>query len=56
MNRLAPLIERAPPRSGPARLWSIGTAGQAAAVTATDARLFLTAFLAGLVFFGTFLA
>lgn len=54
MNRLAPLVARAPARSGPARAWAIDPHVEAAA-SGEDARLFATAFLGGLVFFGTFL-
>jgi hypothetical protein len=54
MNRLVPLIARAPARSGPARFAAIGPSGPPqAAVSGEDLRLFLTAFAAGLVFFGT---
>ena len=56
MNRLAPLIDRVPPRSGRARAWAVGAAAGAADVVSSDLRLFVTAFLGGLVFFGTLLA
>ena len=54
MNRLAPLIDRGPPRSGRARAWAV--AAEAADVSSSDLRLFVTAFLGGLVFFGTLIA
>jgi hypothetical protein len=55
MNRLAPLVDRAPARSGPARAWAVdpfedGLAGW------DDLRLFATAFAGGLVFFTTLFA
>jgi hypothetical protein len=54
MNRLVPLIARAPARSGPARLAAIDpSALEHFAVSEEDLRLFLTAFAAGLVFFAT---
>ena len=56
MNRLAPLIDRAPPRSGSARAWAVGAAAEAADVVSSDVRLFVTAFLGGIVFFGTMIA
>jgi hypothetical protein len=55
MNRLSPLVVRAPVRSGPARSWAIGTA-QSVRPTGSDLRLFGTAFVGGLIVFGTFLA
>jgi len=55
MNRLSPLVVRAPARSGPARAWAIGAVDSARDAGA-DLRLFATAFLGGLVVFGTFLA
>jgi hypothetical protein len=55
MNRLAPLIARAPARSGPADFAAIGAAVETAAFN-EDLRLFLTAFVGGLIFFGTLLA
>ena len=53
MNRLVPLIARAPARSGPARSWAIEALDEAGAVISEDLRLFLTAFAGGLVFFAT---
>jgi hypothetical protein len=55
MNRLSPLVIRAPARSGPARAWAIGTA-QSVQSSGGDLRLFATAFVGGLIVFGTFLA
>jgi hypothetical protein len=55
MNRLAPLVPRAPARSGPARAWAVDPLPEILSRRADDARLFLTAFVGGLVFFGTFL-
>jgi hypothetical protein len=55
MNRLAPLVTRAPARSGPARAWAVGAA-EAARSGGSDLRLFATAFVGGLIVFGTFLA
>jgi len=55
MNRLSPLVTRAPIRSGPARAWAIGAA-ESVGEAGADLRLFATAFLGGLVVFGTFLA
>ena len=54
MNRLVPLVARAPARSGPARAWAVNPQPEAPAQS-DDLRLFATAFLGGLVFFGTFL-
>ncbi len=63
MNRLAPLVRRADPRPGPARLAAMGTAParvmiEPAAATglADDVRLFATAWAGGVVLFGTMLA
>jgi hypothetical protein len=56
MNRLAPLVPHAPVRSGPARAWAIDPMDHAVAGWSDDARLFLTAFVGGLIFFGTFFA
>jgi hypothetical protein len=54
MNRLVPLIARAPARSGPARFAAIGPSALSGLdVSGEDLRLFLTAFAAGLVFFAT---
>jgi hypothetical protein len=55
MNRLVPLVARAPARSGPARAWAVdpfesGLDGW------DDLRLFATAFAGGLVFFATLFA
>ena len=55
MNRLSPLVTRAPARSGPARAWAVGAA-ETVRSTGGDLRLFATAFVGGLVVFGTFLA
>jgi hypothetical protein len=55
MNRLAPLVARTPARSGPARAWAVDPWVEASAAPSDDLRLFATAFLGGLVFFGTFL-
>jgi hypothetical protein len=55
MNRLAPLIDRAPARSGRARAWEIDALDHGP-VSGADLRQFLTAFIAGLIVFGTFLA
>ena len=63
MNRLAPLIHRADPRPGRARLAAVGAAPvraaaepEAASGLADDLRLFLTSWLGGLIFVGTMLA
>jgi hypothetical protein len=53
MNRLVPLIARAPARSGPARSWAIQALEDAEAAIDDDLRLFVTAFAGGLIFFGT---
>jgi hypothetical protein len=56
MNRLVPLVARAPARSGPARFAAIDpVALPRLAASGDDVRLFLTAFAAGLVFFATLL-
>jgi hypothetical protein len=55
MNRLAPLIDRAPARSARARPWAI-EAFEEGAPSGRDLRLFATAFVAGLIVFGTFVA
>lgn len=52
MNRLEPLIDRVPERSGRARAWAVGGPAQAAPGP-SDLRLFATAFVGGLVFFTT---
>jgi hypothetical protein len=55
MNRLAPLIDRAPFRSGPARFAAIDAgSGLRDLAASQDLRMFLTAFVGGLIFFGTF--
>jgi hypothetical protein len=55
MNRLVPLIERAPIRSGPARFAAIDAYGGLSDLAGSqDLRLFVTAFVGGLIFFGTF--
>ncbi|HEY0411763.1 MAG TPA: hypothetical protein VGD66_01310 [Allosphingosinicella sp.] len=56
MNRFAPLILRAPPRSGRARAWAIEGFEEAATTISADLRLFATAFAAGLIVFSTLLA
>jgi hypothetical protein len=59
MNRFAPLIARAPARSGPARFAAIDAFAEFAEFAQAsneDLRLFLTAFAGGLIFFGTLLA
>jgi hypothetical protein len=56
MNRLAPLIERAPARSGPARFAAIDAFAQDVLGSSDDLRLFFTAFVGGLIFFGTLFA
>ena len=56
MNRLVPLIARAPARSGPARFAAIDAFAELAQPSNEDLRLFLTAFVGGLIFFGTLLA
>jgi hypothetical protein len=55
MNRLAPLIDRAPVRSARARAWAVD-AFEKGPPSGRDLRLFATAFVAGLIVFGTFLA
>jgi hypothetical protein len=56
MNRLAPLISRRAPftPARPFREWS-APAPAATSKFQEDVKLFLTGWLAGLVFFGTFL-
>jgi hypothetical protein len=57
MNRFSPLILRAPVRSGPARFAAIGALTQSASAASNeDLRLFFTAFVGGLIFFGTLFA
>jgi hypothetical protein len=56
MNRLAPLIERAPSHSGPARFGAIDAFAHDALASSDDLRMFFTAFLGGLIFFGTLFA
>jgi len=56
MNRFSPLIARAPARSGPARFAAVEGAVETVVAANEDLRLFLTAFVGGLVFFGTLLA
>ena len=59
MNRLAPLIVRRPRAAsyaGPAAPAQTAGRAQAAPVLSDDVRLFATNFLAGLAFFGTYLA
>jgi hypothetical protein len=55
MNRLAPLIQRAPARTGPTGSWPVDFA-DSAPTWVDDLRLFATAWLGGLIFFGTLLA
>ncbi|MEA3037980.1 MAG: hypothetical protein QOE79_493 [Sphingomonadales bacterium] len=55
MNRLVPLVARAPARSGPARAWAVDPFEPGFA-TANDLRLFATAFAGGLIFFATLFA
>ncbi|MEA3002231.1 MAG: hypothetical protein QOH81_1019 [Sphingomonadales bacterium] len=56
MNRLAPLILRAPARSGPARFAAIDAFAGFASASNEDVRFFLTAFVGGFIFFGTLFA
>lgn len=55
MNRLAPLVARAPARSGPTRAFSVDAFNEATS-TSGDLRLFVTAFAGGFVFFTTLFA
>jgi hypothetical protein len=55
MNRLAPLVARTPRSFGRARVGAIGPAS-ARQVIGGDLRLFVTAWLGGVVFFTTLLA
>jgi hypothetical protein len=55
MNRLVPLVARAPARSGPARAWAVDPF-ETGFATSQDLRLFATAFAGGLVFFATLFA
>jgi hypothetical protein len=55
MNRLVPLVARAPARSGPARAWAIDPF-EMSFPAGEDLRLFATAFAGGLVFFATLFA
>jgi|GEM_PF-5681951 len=50
---MASLVARAPSRSGPARSWAIGRIEEAGETISSDFQLFVTAFLGGIVFFGT---
>ena len=54
MNRLAPLVARTPRSFARARLAAIGPVPPTA--TTSDLRLFVTAWLGGVVFFTTLLA
>ncbi len=59
MRSLAPVLVRPSPRSHPTRsalAGRLGGGGAAAVRPANDMRLFLEAWLGGLVFFGTLLA
>ena len=56
MNRLASLVPVARVRSGPARAWAVDPVDHAVSGWSEDARLFFTAFVGGLIFFGTFFA
>lgn len=64
MNRLAPLVTRYAQKPAPARALVLRPAHEAAVEAflgtaprwAGDLRLFATAWLGGLIFFGTFLA
>jgi hypothetical protein len=57
MNRLEPLVLRAPARSGPARAAAIDPwAALPEWALSDDVRQFLTAFAGGFVFFATLLA
>lgn len=63
MNRLAPLIVRMPERSAPVRALAVPRAwdrldllAPAAPGWTRDLKLFVTAWLGGLVFFGTLIA
>ena len=55
MNRLAPLVARAPARSGPLRAWAVDPF-EAGFASSNDLRLFATAFAGGLIFFATLFA
>jgi hypothetical protein len=55
MNRLVPLVARAPARSGPARFRAVDPF-EAGFADSNDLRLFATAFAGGLVFFATLFA
>ncbi|MFN3945057.1 MAG: hypothetical protein ACK4K7_09025 [Allosphingosinicella sp.] len=58
MNRLSPLIVRRTGRFAPAEALPLpsGMSAQAAGSMAEDLKLFVTFWIGGLVFFGTFLA
>jgi hypothetical protein len=57
MNRLSPLVARAPRHLGRARVSAIaGAAARPAPRLGEDLRLFATAWLGGVVFFTTLLA
>jgi len=56
MNRLAPLVLRAPARSATARAWAVDPQPVREVGTADEIRLFALAFAGGLVFFGTLFA
>lgn len=55
MNRLVPLVARAPARSGPARAWAVDPF-ETEFGSSNDLRLFATAFAGGLIFFATLFA
>jgi hypothetical protein len=55
MNRLVPLVARAPARSGPARARAVDPF-ELSLPGGDDLRLFATAFAGGLVFFTTLFA
>lgn len=59
MNRLSPLIVRRPTAMAGAaapQLWFAADPAPAASADLEDVKLFAISFLAGLVFFGTYLA
>jgi hypothetical protein len=56
MNRLSPLIVRAPAHRRPMRAWAVEPASDADPKWLEDLRLFATGWIGGLIFFGTLLA
>lgn len=56
MNRLSPLIVRAPANRHPMRAWSAEAAPEADPKWLQDLKLFATGWIGGLIFFGTLLA